>query len=133
MNWLVLSYFLSIGTLGQWGQFIAPDIRTGSTFEGSYSTAPRTYQTTLGIEAQAFDNLVFVGGSVETWETFNGGFYPFESLYIFDAGLRWKGFELGYRHQCDHPTLDKLSLPEQGYGFTRDEFYMSFKSSFKVF
>jgi hypothetical protein len=135
MNWLVLSYFLSLGTLSQYGQFIAPidPGRISSPATGSFRTDPGTFQSTLGIEAQMLDNFLFIGGSVETWETFNGGFYPFESLYEFSAGLRWSGLELGYRHECDHPTIDNMSLPGQGFGFTKDEFYLSYTGKINIF
>jgi hypothetical protein len=128
MQWLVLSYFLSLGALSYNGQFLSP------SGEIAIIAPAKTFQTTLGAELQAFDNHLFIGGSVQAWETFNGGtlLNPMESLYVFDAGLRWNGIEIGYRHECDHPILSSFSF-DQSWLSNRDEFYLSFKGSTKLF
>jgi hypothetical protein len=131
MQWLVLSYFLSLGTLSYQGQVFDPSGSAMLTMPTS------SFQTTFGVEAQAFDNHLFVGGSVETWESPNGRgfFFPSEGFYIFSAGLRGWGFELGFRHECDHPIINEWgnSPPEQGLGANRDEFYLNFTGRLKVF
>jgi hypothetical protein len=130
MNWLVLSYFLSIGTLAYQGQTF--DANGSATF----MMPTPSYQTTLGVEAQGFDDHLFVGGSVQTWESPNGNdlFSPSEAFYIFNAGLRGWGFEVGYRHECDHPivtTWDERA--SSGLSIVRDEIYLSFTGKLKIF
>ena len=130
MNWLVLSYFLSLGTLSYNGNFLSPQGQIEIVIP------PKTFQTTLGVELQAFDNNVFIGGSIETWETFNGEtfFNTMESLYMFNPGLRWNGIEVGYRHECDHPIVSRVDFRlNQGWLSNRNEFYLSFKGSIKLF
>jgi hypothetical protein len=131
MNWLVLSYFLSLGMLSYQGQVFDP---SGSAM----LTIPApSYQTTLGFEIQGIDNHLFVGGSVQTWESPDGTglFIPSEAFYIFSAGLRGWGFELGYRHECDHPIINEWggTRPDSGLQINQDEFYLSFTGKLKVF
>jgi hypothetical protein len=129
MSWLVMSFFLSLGTLSYNGSFLSP--------EGMVSIVepPNTFATTLGVEAQLLDNHAFVGASIQTWESVlgNGFFSPSESLYIFNAGFRLNGFEIGWRHECDHITLATMSLPSQGFGENRDDIYVSYHANIKVF
>lgn len=128
MQWLVLSYFLSIGTLSYNAQVLT------MLGPAEIATPDRTFQTTLGVELQAFDNHLFAGGSVQTWETIYGlVFAPSESLYVFSAGIRFDGLELGYRHECDHLTLSEMILPMKGFGGNRDEIYLNYMSKLKVF
>jgi hypothetical protein len=129
MSWLVMSFFLSFGTLSYNGSFLSPEGRM------SIVEPPNTFATTLGVEAQLLDNHAFIGASIQTWETAldNGFFSPSESFYVFNAGLRLNGFEIGWRHECDHMTLASMSLPSQGFGGNRDEIYLSYRAKFKVF
>jgi hypothetical protein len=129
MNWLVLSYFLSLGTLSYNGQMF-----TGDHYAGFVMPSPG-FQTTLGVELQGLDNHLFVGGSVETWESLYGVIIaPSESLYIFNAGIRGWGFEIGYRHECDHPMISTVDdRASQGFLAKRDEIYLSYTGKLKVF
>ena len=130
MNWLVLSYFLSLGTLAYNGQFLSPQ------GEVAIAIPKDTFQTTLGAELQAFSNHLFIGGSVETWETSNGGafFNPMESMYGFNAGVRWNGVEIGYRHECDHPVASRTDFHiDQGWLSMKDEIYLSYTGKLKLF
>ena len=126
MNWLVLSYFLSLGTLSY-----------TQTWPIDFSSPEYSFQTTVGVEAEGIDNHLFLGASVETWETIaspgNGIFNPWESLYIFSAGFRADGFELGWRHECDHPVLWNTETGATGFLARRDELYLSYKASVKLF
>ena len=89
MQWLTLAYFLSLGTMAYQTQTFDP---RGSAM---FIVPQNSFQTTLGVEAQAFDNHAFAGASVETLESYNGNlFSPSEAFYVFNAGLRAWGFEL---------------------------------------
>jgi hypothetical protein len=130
MQWLTLAYFLSLGTVAYQGQTF--DLRGSAMF----IVPQNSFQTTLGVEAQLFDNHAFAGASVETWETHAGSvsFAPSEAFYIFNAGLRAWGFELGWRHECDHPVSSNWGggVP-QGMLSMRDEFYISYTGKINVF
>lgn len=128
MNWLVLSYFISLGTLSYNGDFInQPNLV-------SIQSPSNTFETTLGAEAQLFDNHLFVGGSVETWEVVGVElFNPWESIYTFSAGLRGWGFEAGWRHECDHVVTSNAALPMLGFITGQDQLYLSYRASVKVF
>jgi hypothetical protein len=93
-------------------------------------------ETTLGAEAQMLNNHFFLGATAETWESYLGGtdgdFSPWESLYTINAGFRFRGFELGYRHECDHETLGYIT-PPPGFSTNRDEFYLSYKAKINIF
>jgi hypothetical protein len=124
MTWLVLAYFLSFGTLN----YVA-----GPDTTPWVQSPANSYQTTLGVEAQMINNHLFAGGTVGTWESSDGNlFAPWESLYTFNAGFRYAGFELGYMHECDHVTLS-VGDPMLGLPSNKDEFYVSYRSRIKVF
>jgi hypothetical protein len=124
MKWLVLSYLISLGSMN-YHQFTPATMYV--------ATPDNTFQTTLGVEAQLIDNHIFLGGTVETWETsLNDGYFsPWESLYVFNAGIRWGGLEIGYKHECDHPTFSSSSLP--GFCVVSDEIYITYKAKLSVF
>ena len=130
MTWLAFAYFLSLGTLSYHGQIFDP---------GGYGDMilSSSYQTTLGVEAQLFDDHAFIGGSVQTWESQIDlvNFAPSEGIYTFSAGLRGWGFEIGYRHECDHAIMDTWahSYPTQGFLVMRDEFYVSYSGIINMF
>jgi len=129
MSWLALVYFLSFGSMSYQGQ-VAFDWGIIDTI----MTTPGTFETTFGTEAQMFDNHVFVGGSVETWESFNGElFTPTESFYDFSVGLRGWGFELGWKHECVHLTIEGWAVPNSGFISNRNELYLSYTGKLKVF
>lgn len=125
MTWLALAYLLSAGTL---------DYNACQPSINFVQSPPDSFQTTLGLEAQMIDNHVFAGGTIETWETSDvkSYFSPWESLYTFNAGLRFGGFEAGYRHECDHITLGTFN-PPPGFFANKDEVYASFRATIKVF
>ena len=129
MSWLVMSFMISIGTLHYAGEFTNPPL------DVLLQTPANSYQTTLGVEMQGIDNHVFLGGRVETWESGNmdGMFSPSQSLYVFNAGFRGYGFEFGWRHECDHITLPNAQSKVNGFSADRDDFYLSYKTSVKVF
>lgn len=50
----------------------------------------------------------FLGGSIRTyaWKEKEGiSFWPWRDGYMFNAGLRYKIFEFGFRHYCTHPII----------------------------
>ena len=126
MQWLVLSYLISIGSVYNVVAVHDPLVYV--------QTPGCSIETTLGFEALIADHF-FIGAQAETWETpaGNGFFSPFESLYRFSAGVRFSGFEAGFRHECDHETLSSFSAPTSGFAGGRTEFYVSYTGKVKVF
>lgn len=133
MTWLALSYFIMAGTIAQDHSIFLP----GSIRESNiamFSTPQNAFEITLGAEFLIAEHF-FIGGSVETMEDPKTSifFSPFQSNYKFGGGMRWAGFELGLRHECDHITLGELQQTNGGYGMVSTEFYVSFKGSMKIF
>lgn len=129
MQWLVLSYFLSLGTLSYQAEFINPPI------EAFYLTPKGTFVETFGVELQVAD-IAFVGGSVQTWETTGGAagmFSPTQSLYVFNVGVRKNGLEMGWRWECDHMTLAGTLISDQGFLSNKSEIYLSYRSKITLF
>jgi hypothetical protein len=125
MNWLVLSYFLTVGM--NFNHSVAIDSML-------WQAPANAVETTLGAELLAMDH-VFVAASVKTDESYIGGasFAPFLSEYNVKIGLRFGGFEVGYEDDCTHPTLAKqVNLPYHLYGGWNGV-YLSFKGSCKLF
>lgn len=73
----------------------------------------QTVYTQLEAEVRMLDGLLFAGGMVRTevqQQNVNPSWVPELSSYGFKAGLRIGGFELGYLHVCQHPTLPYYSI-----------------------
>lgn len=78
---------------------------------------------------------VFLGGGVKTWITGTNNwnnFSPFQSDYLFNGGLRFGMFDMGWRHMCLHPTrpyewnYDISAMVDGWY----DEFYVRVEHKF---
>jgi hypothetical protein len=99
MNWLILVAALELGVapVDQMIMYGPPD--------DIFSASPIIY-TQLEARVMMFD-VLFVGGSVQTqtWWDGEGSFWPFRAAYLFEAGLRHKWLEIGFRHYCTHPVM----------------------------
>jgi len=126
MNWLVLSYFLTIGTINQQYAILDPSFH-------EWHTPPNSITTTLGAELLAADHF-FLSAEVQTEEQYVKfiAFAPFFSQYTVKAGIRWGGLEAGYVDNCLHPTLALGESQAQLYGGYTG-FYLTFKGSAKLF
>jgi hypothetical protein len=127
MNWLVLSYFLTIGTVNQ--QYYIQD-----AYIHEWKAPDSAIFTTLGTELVAMDHF-FLSAEVQTEEKYVNfiTFAPFFSQYTVKAGFRWGGFEAGYVDNCLHPSLAlDWSTPSRLYG-GYSGFYITFKGSTKLF
>jgi hypothetical protein len=128
MNWLVLSYFLTLGMNFNHSVLIA-----GA--ENAYWQAPPdAIETTLGAELTFADHL-FVRASVQTDEVYLGdaSFAPFLSEYNVKVGARFGDLEIGYVDDCTHPTLNTAIIPSSYLYGGWNGFYVSFKGSCKLF
>ena len=124
MQWLALTYLISLGTMQY--DLVIPN--------SEFLTPKNTVTTTLGIEA-LFAEHFFISGSVETWEQMDSTsiyFYPMESLYKINAGLRWNGLEIGFKHECDHPVVSN-SILLKGFFTSQSSFYLSYTGKLNIF
>lgn len=57
------------------------------------------------LEAQVKIAPFYVGGAVITYFTpvTITNYSPFQMTYIFNAGIKSEGFQLGFEHSCFHP------------------------------
>ena len=105
MSWIMFFFAVEAGLLS--GQ-------EGLGHLGYYYPDKSTY-ITLEVEAQV--GPWFIGGDVETHQTFLGtGFAPYRALYTFNTGFRWRAFEIGWRHMCDHPVISASVDPSPKSG-----------------
>ena len=126
MNWLILLYFIELGYSPFYDSINVMDesnirIRTENT-----------YYITLDTEVVILDHL-FIGGAVKTYfndklESYD--FSPFESDYLFKAGLRFNNLEVGFRHFCLHPVrpYEMYYQPQGSTDGSYEEFYIRISS-----
>lgn len=128
MNWLALFFIIELGLNPLKGAVT------------SYEHVTESYVTEMGIyvnletEVQLFDFL-FIGGMVKTDMFLSNdslSFRPEISSYLFNAGIRFEGLEIGYRHLCVHPTMPYRIYfnPIQTYDAGYDEFYIRISNEF---
>ena len=79
-----------------------------------------TTEITVGAEAVAFDT-VYVKGGVVNYQTYDAldTWKPFRAVYKFEAGLRFKGIEAGYYHECSHRVMSSEYVPHFSGGMTK--------------
>lgn len=126
MTWLALWFALQAG-------FMPNDLMVVYR-PGIVSLDQQTEYVNLQGELRAFDNRVFLGGSIKTEMQQDGAranFMPESSTYLFTAGLRLGGVEIGYLHVCSHPVVPSYYLlnPVIGYDQGYDDFYIRFSGS----
>lgn len=111
MNWLLFMFMFEIGFLPQ-GDLVMYE---SETLDRIYPVT-MNYYTDLEAEIQLF-NLLFVGGGVKTVmfghksdTLFGYSFFPYGAQYRVNAGLRFRGVEVGFRHYCIHPVMPWVGL-----------------------
>ena len=122
MNWLILLFAFEIG--------FAPtyDSENVVVSENSIIINEDIFYTSFEVEAIIYDYL-FVGGSVKTYVQdmkLSKTFYPFELDSFFNAGLRYKNIELGFKHFCLHPVrpYEMYYEPQGSNNAAYEEFYI---------
>jgi len=99
MNWLILLFAIELGWAPNYESYniALPDAELNVTQNIGY--------VLFEAEVVAWDTF-FIGGATKTYVqpiTLNA-YHPFESDYLFNAGLRFGELEIGYRHFCLHPN-----------------------------
>lgn len=101
MQWMILSWALTCGWLPASSDAI---VYPGYNLFQIYHID--SISTKFEINADAW-NHVRLWGSMETRESFTGGFIsgafaPYEGYFIAGAAIHVPGFEIGISHECDH-------------------------------
>ena len=124
MDWIILLYFLEFG--------YSPFYQSVNTLPYEYVQNENIYYVHFDTEVLLLDHL-FIGGSTKIFmqpvkDSYQ--FYPIENDYLFRAGIRYKRFEVGFRHQCNHPVLS-YGVKSQGKSYGGfEEFYMRVSNDF---
>lgn len=74
----------------------------------------------------------FIGGGTESrfFPSANQiGFEPFQQKYIFDAGIRIFGIEIGYQHMCLHPVTPEPTIKASDFFDGYDKVYAKISGS----
>jgi len=117
MNWLFFIFALEAGFFPN-ASFVMYEMPVEEVFDlGMY----------VQIEAEVlFFDLFFVGGSIRTyvWKKEEGiSFWPWRDGFMFNAGLRYKILELGFRHYCTHPVIPYQYPAQMNWEGAYEEIY----------
>ena len=123
MDWVTLFFAIELGFAPMYGSLnvTLDDIDTDLTEKIGYVL----FET----EVILWDHL-FIGGATKTYvqSTKNDIFdyFPFESDYLFNTGLKFDNLEIGWKHFCLHPTrpYEIYYQPQQSADAWYDEFYI---------
>ena len=128
MTWLTLWFALQTG--------VCPNSEI-ITYPPTLSFSPVNAYYMLTSELRAFDGLVFVGCQIRSELSFEklNGVMPQMISYGFNAGLRWKGIELGYMHISEHPSVSYYGVwkPDMHWDGWWNEIYLKFSGEIKLF
>lgn len=133
MEWLVVSWFLSLG--------IMPDYMIGLNGQTNYyayeeSAVTFTQQIGLRLDVAGFfgvftDIRIYDRPPSDSWT-----FSPYQSDFMIGAELYWKGFKLGVKHLCQHPIVPwnyNGREPISDYNGAQTEFYLTISGKAKLF
>ena len=97
MSWLVLVFALEAGWLPN-GAVVMYEVPEVSIFTGSL-------YTDLSAQLEIAEVLYVGGGTrINVWASEGEyTFWPAAAYFSFEAGARWKGVEIFFRHYCQHP------------------------------
>jgi len=127
MNWMVLLLSFQIAT--------ANDVEAISQDNQAYywQTPQNSFTVNMGMGFEAW-NILRVKGFMESYQfpNENGLFSPFRIDYGFNACLFYKGLELGFYHECDHPVSYSINTIESIYGNKDTSIYLKYETKIKL-
>lgn len=123
MSWLVLVFALELGILPQTG-FVMYQPNPAYVVDqvGFYTDLSAT------VEAYGF----YAGGGMRCYfwiDRDTVSFWPEQMTFLFEAGWRTEGLNVGFRHYCMHPVVPYLALtgaPPQNWEGSYEEIYIRF-------
>lgn len=97
--------------------------------------------TTTGVRVLLLNEMLFMGANVTTYATpsevqsqWYPSFSPFRDTYQFEAGLFFRGIEVGWLHECSHPVApNHQQNTELGREWAYDRFYLSYEAKVNIF
>jgi hypothetical protein len=126
MNWIAILFaaelgIMPIGNLKIYEPAPYNSVETAGSFYADF-----------GIRAVLWETL-YAGGSMKNYfSKFSDSylFNPEMTNFLFEAGLQWKGFEVGFRHYCAHPYAPVLgtSVEELIWEGGYEEFFVRFEA-----
>jgi len=122
MDWIVFLFALELGIVPTSG-FVMYDTPSETVFE-------QAGYVQLETRIELFKYL-FLGGSIRTyvWKDREGvSFWPWRDGYMFNAGLRYKQMELGFRHYCTHPVIPYRYPAKMNWEGAYEEVYFRIES-----
>ncbi|MHA1302130.1 MAG: hypothetical protein ACTSPI_00310 [Candidatus Heimdallarchaeaceae archaeon] len=125
MNWLIFAFALELGIIPI-DEFVMYNPSIEIVFDQSL------YVEIEG-EALLFD-LLFIGGSIRTyiWKNKEGiSFWPWRDGFLFNAGIKYKYVELGFKHYCTHPIIPYIYPVQMNWEGAYQEFYLRFEGKIK--
>ena len=123
MNWMVLLLSFQIATAND----LEVISQNGNTCY--WETPQNSFTVSMGMGFEAW-NFIRVKGFMESYQFPKGdGFYcPFRIDYGFNACLFYKGFELGFYHECDHPVMYDVNFSTTFTGNVKTDIYIKYSA-----
>ena len=125
MQWLVLSWALTVGYLPTNVQFLDSAPNMSIENQWIYLENNGSMETTIGLSAIAFDHIK-LSTSIETYiHTTDSilSYWPYRSDYNIGLSIYTKNLELGIKHTCIHPTIYSIDQI-LGYGANTTEIFV---------
>jgi hypothetical protein len=97
MNWLVLIMAFQIGTSDNTVLINKEQNIQNTTI---WSSPEKSFYT----------EMINVSSFIKSYQYPKGDnfFYPFKIDYGFESFIDYKGFSIGFKHQCNHPVLSSV-------------------------
>lgn len=102
MGWFMVVFFIEAGMVNG-----GTAVLNGNFYPvAMYQEPEMSTYAELGLEMSLWD-VVFVGGSIENYQVPVSitSWIPHRAIYHIYGGVRYKMFEVGIRHYCDHPVV----------------------------
>lgn len=133
MTWIALLFFVEAGftpNAQEWNHG-NPDL--------PWLVEREVVSTDVGARLLLFDDLLFVEASVQTLSSPSDHAWtlsPYRDVYQFGGGISWRGFELGWLHECSHPVATNWQEPggteNLGREWAFDRFYISYEGKITI-
>jgi hypothetical protein len=127
MNWLAFIMAFQIGTSSNSVSINNPQYQEYASFNSPKSAL----YTRMDMGIELF-NCITIKSFMKSYQTYCTDIYfnPYKIDYGFDTYLFYKGFTLGFTHECDHPVLSSIKNKEQLIVTSNTEIYLKFEHKF---
>lgn len=133
MTWIALLFFFEAGFSP-----MSQEWNHGNP-EFPYLIEREELVTQSGARVLLFDEFLFIGANITTYATPSEtdtpypSFSPFRDTYQFEAGIQWRGIELGWLHECSHPVAPNHQLNRPlGREWAFDRLYIRYENTVDI-